>query len=172
MITRDKYLTSDEVNLLEMSFERYARSSPRDVLFLRLLLETGARASEALALTGRDVNTTTRSIYLRGVKGSFDREIPLRETTCRSMEALLHENHPLERRLFPFSYPRAYQIWQMYRPVRKKLHSLRHTFAIELYRRTRDLKLVQLALGHRSINSTMVYLNFQYSVEELRKVIA
>ena len=37
-------------------------------------------------------------------------------------------------------------------------HSLRHTFATRLLARTGDLFLVQRALGHRSIASTVVYL--------------
>jgi site-specific recombinase XerC len=46
-------------------------------------------------------------------------------------------------------------------------HSLRHTFATELYRRTRDVALVQAALGHASIASTMVYARCdQQSVRE------
>jgi hypothetical protein len=36
-------------------------------------------------------------------------------------------------------------------------HDLRHSFAIRLYRKTRDLLLVQAALRHRSIASTCVY---------------
>jgi len=37
------------------------------------------------------------------------------------------------------------------------VHALRHTFATRLYGRTRDLRLVQQALGHRSVTSTEVY---------------
>jgi integrase/recombinase XerC len=38
-----------------------------------------------------------------------------------------------------------------------RFHSLRHTFAMRLYARTRDLLLVKKMLGHRSINSTLIY---------------
>ena len=40
---------------------------------------------------------------------------------------------------------------------RAKVHSLRHSFAASLYRRTGDVLLVKEALGHRSISSTLVY---------------
>ena len=40
---------------------------------------------------------------------------------------------------------------------RATVHSRRHRFAIQLYRKTGDLLLVQQALGHRSIASTTVY---------------
>ena len=38
---------------------------------------------------------------------------------------------------------------------RASLHGLRHSFAVELYRETRDLLAVQRALGHRSIAATV-----------------
>ena len=73
--------------------------------------------------------------------------------------------------LFPIGYHRLRQIWDWYRPVPKKFHSLRHTFAIRLYRKTKDLRLVQVALGHRNITNTMVYADYVYSQQELKKLI-
>ena len=40
---------------------------------------------------------------------------------------------------------------------RASLHGLRHSFAVGLYRETRDLLTVQRALGHRSISATVGY---------------
>jgi integrase/recombinase XerC len=40
---------------------------------------------------------------------------------------------------------------------RFSIHSLRHTFACRLYRKTGDLYIVQRALGHRQITTTEVY---------------
>jgi integrase/recombinase XerD len=36
-------------------------------------------------------------------------------------------------------------------------HMLRHTYATELYRATKDIRLVQKALGHASLSTTMIY---------------
>ena len=36
-------------------------------------------------------------------------------------------------------------------------HMLRHTYATELYRATKDIRLVQKALGHAQLSSTMIY---------------
>ena len=48
-------------------------------------------------------------------------------------------------------------------------HSLRHSFARDLYRRCRDVLLVKEALRHRSIVSTLVYA--QVDEERLRRAI-
>jgi integrase/recombinase XerD len=39
----------------------------------------------------------------------------------------------------------------------KSVHSLRHSYATELYRRERDLRAVQLQLGHASTSTTIIY---------------
>ena len=36
-------------------------------------------------------------------------------------------------------------------------HILRHTFATDLYRSTKNLRLTQVALGHSSITTTEIY---------------
>ena len=36
-------------------------------------------------------------------------------------------------------------------------HSLRHTFATDLYRETKNIRLVQKALGHSDLSTTVIY---------------
>jgi site-specific recombinase XerD len=36
-------------------------------------------------------------------------------------------------------------------------HMLRHTFATDLYRKTKNIRLVQKALGHADLSTTMIY---------------
>ena len=47
-------------------------------------------------------------------------------------------------------------------------HTLRHTFATHLIRRGADEREVQLLLGHSSLVSTSIYLNF--STKELKEI--
>jgi len=49
-------------------------------------------------------------------------------------------------------------------------HALRHSFAVALYARSRDIALVQRALGHESIVSTLRYAST--TDEQLRRAMA
>jgi integrase/recombinase XerC len=132
-------------------------------------LRTGARAQELLNLQKADLNAYDESVFIRGLKGSNDREIPLPSELFKRLQSYA-DSQP-GTGLFPISYHRLYQIWELYRPIPKKFHALRHTFAIELYQKTKDLRLVQVALGHRNITNTMIYADYVYSQQELRKLI-
>ena len=130
-------------------------------------LHTGARASEILGLEWSDVDAYEQTLFIKGLKGSNDREIPIPQWLFLQLNRLRGENS----KVFPISYNRFRQIWEFYRPVEKKLHCLRHTFAIRLYQKTKDIRLVQVALGHRNIANTMVYAEYIYSTQELKRLI-
>lgn len=136
---------------------------------ISLALNTGARASEILNLRRIDVFITEKSILFKGLKNSNDREIPLTDELFSALTEYLKTHD--EERIFPIGYNQLLNIWHYYRPVKKKFHALRHTFAVELYKNTKDIKLVQMALGHRSINNTQIYLDFVYSRDVMRKML-
>lgn len=165
-VNKTKYLLDAEIEHLNQILTSAKDTHPRDSALLWFLMHTGARATEALNLMRKDLDPAQRTAFIKGIKGSDDREIPLPKWLFDMLIAL-----PSGYRVFPISYSRLVVIWGHYRPVRKKLHSLRHTFAIRLYKKTRDLRLVQVALGHRNIANTMVYAQYIYSSEELRRLI-
>ncbi|CAN5523768.1 N/A [soil metagenome] len=170
-INKNKYLLEPEVLRLEALLERSTDESDRDTLLIWLGLKTGARASELLNLRKNDLNAYDKTVFIRGIKGSNDRELPLNRWLFDRLHAYSDQLHTGTGDLFPIGYHRFRQIWDLYRPVPKKLHALRHTFAIRLYQKTKDLRLVQVALGHRNITNTMVYADYVYSQQELRKLI-
>ncbi len=168
-LNKNKYLLPPEVERVRSIVETYQATDSRNCFLISLGLRTGARAQELLNLQKVDLNAYDKSILVRGIKGSNDREIPLQ---ARFFEELTRWTDTLPgTRLFDISYQRLYQVWEFYRPVPKKFHSLRHTFAIELYQKTKDLRLVQVALGHRNITNTMIYADYIYSQQELRRLI-
>lgn len=168
-LNKTKYLIDPEYDRLHYLLESHHLKDSRNCVLLWLALHTGGRAQELLNLKRQDFNTYDETVFIRGLKGSNDREIPLHPWLFqRCMKVVGTASQDL---VFPISYNRLRQIWDLYRPVPKKFHALRHTFAIRLYKKTRDLRLVQVALGHRNITNTMIYADYIYSQQELRKLI-
>lgn len=168
-LNKNKYLLPPEVKKLKEITSHFLHQDPRNCLLIELALRTGGRATELLNLHKADLNTYDESVFIRGIKGSNDREIPLHSSFFTDLKK--YSDGLTTQKLFPISYDRLHQIWEFYRPVHKKFHSLRHTFAIELYQKTKDLRLVQVALGHRNITNTMIYADYVYSQQELRRLI-
>ncbi len=169
-LNKNKFLLDPELWRLEKLLKRSHASDPRNAVLLQLALATGARAQELLNLERADFNIYDEAVLIRGIKGSNDREIPLKKELFQRVLPLL-EGLSDHHRVFPISYQRLRQIWQWYRPVPKKFHCLRHTFAIRLYQKTKDIRLVQFALGHRNITNTMIYADYVYSQQELKRLI-
>lgn len=168
-LNKNKYLLEPELEKLNSLLNSYMESDTRNCLLLLLALKTGARAQELLNLKKIDINMYEESILIRGIKGSNDREIPLKHDVFRLLKKYSDSQNSQE--LFSITYSRLRQIWEFYRPVPKKFHSLRHTFAIQIYKKTRDIRLVQVALGHRNVMNTMIYADYVYSQQELKRLI-
>lgn len=167
-MTKQKYLLDCEQKELERLLERWKDRDPRNCNLLWMALHTGARASEILNITREDFDPKEATVFIHGLKGSDNREIPIPRWLAKRLEKMVPAE---DGRLFPISYDRFKQIWWMYRPVKKKLHSLRHTFAINVYRKRHNVKAVQMALGHRDWANTMIYANYQYKMNEFRREI-
>ncbi len=168
-LNKNKYLLEPELKHLMDLLSRHMESDSRNCIMLLTALKTGARAQELLNIKKADLDIYEETILIRGIKGSNDREIPVPSMLFKKINA--YSNAQPDQRLFPITYNRLRQIWDLYRPTQKKFHCLRHTFAIELYKKTRDVRLVQVALGHRNIMNTMIYADYVYSKQELKKLI-
>lgn len=167
-LTRQKYLSADEVSALQAIFQKFKRSNPRDITLLRLAFETGARASEILLLTSQDIDRDNKAVFIKGLKNCKSRLFPLSDDLFASLSNLAVER---EGAIFPITPTRFRQIWHLYRPCKKPAHALRHTRAVMAYKKTKNIKLVQRMLGHRQLATTDIYLDFEYSLEELRSIL-
>ncbi len=169
-MNRLKYLSDDEAKTFETFLFDRMKYNKRECLLFLLAMKTGARASELLAITKQDLDIPNRTVFIKGMKGSNDREIPIQYQLFQMLYTYAHRDGATDL-VFPISYDRWYQLWLTWRPVKKSPHCLRHTAAIQLYKKTRDLKLVSTWLGHRSMSSTEVYSKYVYNQEEMRKAI-
>ena len=160
-------LSEEEQGRLALALE--AGKGPvaeRDRMLFVLLLGSGIRIGSALALEVGDVDLERGQLALRRTKGDCPVSVPLSRSLRDHLRAYIGErtSGPLfrganGRAMSSRHVQRRLQLWcgragigHAVRP-----HDLRHSFAIRIYRKTRDLLLVQQALRHRSIASTTVY---------------
>ena len=150
----------------------------RDHLLIDLLLSTGVRIGSALALDVEDVDLAARTLRLRELKGDrVDRVYFGRDLADHLIGFLAGKPRtgPLfrgprgERLVKRHAQRRITQWLDRIGANDASPHSLRHTFATRLLRRTGDLFLVKRALLHRSIASTAVYLSV--SDDQLRAAL-
>jgi integrase/recombinase XerD len=143
----------------------------RNLALLRLMLDTGLRASEVRSLRHRDLDLKTGRLWVREGKGKKDRGLwfngeakgmllkwldvkgksshndyiftaldgvkPICGRWLRKMVARLADKAGIAKRIHP--------------------HTLRHSFATDLLRDTKNLRLVQKAMGHEDIATTTIY---------------
>lgn len=146
----------------------------RDRVLFELLLQTGIRLGSALGTDGHDFDRDRGTLLLRTTKGSRPTTITIPPGLLDELAALatcagpgpIFQN-PAGWRLSARCVQRRFQQWLARAGVNRYAtpHSLRHTFATDLYRATKDVLLVKESLRHRSIASTLVYSTAQISLD-------
>lgn len=175
-MTRNKklpvVLTNDEqLALLNQPNPRYP-TGQRNHLILKIMLDTGLRASEATHLKWNHIDLMSGKLMVREGKGSKDRTLWLSEDDLELLQEW-KERQVLEidkKCDYIFTTLKGAPIQNRYlRKMVKRYskkanidknvspHTLRHTFATDLYRETKNIRLVQKALGHSDISTTMIY---------------
>jgi len=141
--------------------------------FLQLLYETGVRSGEAWQLSWTDFNFERGSVTITPEKGSKPRTLRISQkliAMLKGLSSLSTEQKPFNGSLRHFARTfrrqRSKTAEKLKNPRMKKItfHTFRHLKATLLYHSTKDLILVKETLGHRSIQSTMLYtqlINFE-----------
>lgn len=168
------YLTETEQNTLLLFLERERSTSDglRDLMLARLFLSTGIRLQEGINLNVGDVDFATQKIRVVTKGGrTVWKYIP--QKLARELKEYIELHRQCERRT-PDNVPlfisnrgsrvserniqmRFKDAFIMIGKPKASVHSLRHSFGTSLYRQTRDLQLVQRALGHQNIATTQIY---------------
>lgn len=152
--------------------------SERDFLMICLALYAGLRNSEVIGLTIQILapfGTVSNILDLPGTitKGKRERSIPLRIDVISDLNEFIktkperHEptdpdsyifvSEKTKKQLSPRDFQRitrAISLKVLNRPIHP--HTFRHTFATNLLQRS-NLRIVQIALGHRNIQNTSIY---------------
>jgi integrase/recombinase XerC len=153
-------------------------AAARDRVMIALMLGTGLRIGSAVALDVADVDLANGVLTARCVKRDRVQRVFF-GGEVREKLALLIKSSPGPGPLFRAANGQRMCVRQACRRITAWLdragihdatpHSLRHSFATSLLGRTGDLFLVQRALGHASIASTIVYVDV--SDERLREAV-
>lgn len=131
------------------------RAGDRDRLMMRLAAEAGLRRSEVAKVHTRDL-LSGPSLLVHG-KGAKDRVIPINDDLARHIDVAAGWLFP--GRAAEHMSPKAVgNIVSDLLPVGWSMHTLRHRFATRAYRATRDIRAVQMLLGHASVATTQRYL--------------
>lgn len=160
------WLRPDEYNALLAQ----AGGNPRDYALLQVLLQTGVRVSELVALTIDDVDLVGRMVRVVG-KGQKVRYVDLERKGVQAIRTWLAARPSssfdqlfLNQYAEPLSDRMVRKIVTKYRAqagISKKAtpHKLRHTFATEKFSRGANLKQIQEWLGHENLNTTEIYVH-------------
>jgi len=176
-------LEAEEVHkLLSIPNTRYL-TSLRNKAIISLMANCGLRVSEVVNLRPGDLNITKNKIKVVNGKGGKDREIlsinpdtinllkewKKRKPKSENFFCTIRENQSGKNLKFNSRRGSRLSVRTIQSTVKnyarkagidKEIspHTLRHTFATEYYRQSKDLETLRMILGHTSITVTQIYV--------------
>lgn len=163
-------LEYEEIDRLKAIPNKRYPTGLRNRAIIDLMLNTGLRVSEVVNLKPGDIKLTDKpKVTVKNGKGAKDRIVTLRADIIDILKAW--ENiKPKGTKLY-FTTLKGTQlsreyIFMMIKRYSKKAgidknihpHTLRHTFATDYYRQTKDIENLKRILGHTDIKTTDIYI--------------
>jgi len=163
-------LTDDEAKrLIAIPNKRYY-TGLRNKAMITLMLNTGLRVSELIDLKSQNIDLTKRTLKVVNGKGHKDRNLVIPEKTAELLKQWNKKRAGNTERFYfntkdgkPLS--RIYVFLMIKRYTRRAgidkhvyPHTLRHTFATNFYRQTKDIETLRKLLGHSDISTTQIYV--------------
>lgn len=166
-----EFLTKQEQEQFLNVFNVRYFNSYRNKIMIQLFLVTGLRVSEMKNLKWRDINLMTGQLKVVEGKGSKDRMLYIGEETIEVLETWREkqvEKHGVCEYVFTNrnkgainerDIRRIVTDYSVKAGINKHVtpHTLRHTFATTLLSECKNIRLVQKALGHEDLSTTMIY---------------
>lgn len=153
--------------LLKIPSMRYP-TGIRNKAILSLMLNCGLRVSEVVNLKPDDINLTKGILRVVNGKGGKDRDLAMPEYT---QDLLKRWRAVRPRGKYFFATLKSGKLSKRYigafivryskkARINKKIspHTLRHSYATEFYRRTKDIETLRMILGHSDISTTTIYI--------------
>ena len=160
----------------------------REWMAIDFITSTGVRVSEAANVRCGDlkIGYGQAEIFVREGKDSVSGHVEIPDSLKKHLKQYLkwkenrreptgHDDHLFIGQRGPWGSQAVQQIVKKYLKTLglyesgKSVHALRHSYAVQLYAKEKDLRAVQKQLRHVSIQSTMVYADV--SKEEIQSQI-
>jgi integrase/recombinase XerD len=134
------------------------------------LYGSGLRVSEACNLAIADIDSSRMVIHVRQGKGRKDRDVMLSPILLNSLREYCRRVRP-KHWLFPgYSADKPITTKAVFLMIRKAAarakitktvspHVLRHSFATHLLESGTDVRTIQMLMGHKDLETTVIYLH-------------
>ena len=183
-----EFMGEEEVKKFLEAIEEsdFKQNSNRNKLIIKTIIFTGIRVSEALNLKRKDITEDGDLfiIRIRG-KGNKYRIVMIKRHLIEAHLTAIAINY-INKEGYLFINKKGTRLTQAYvsriveqilfkagiRKEKNGAHMLRHTFATMLYKKQKDLVLVQEALGHASLNTSRIYTHFDSDKLKLAAKVA
>jgi integrase/recombinase XerD len=169
-------LSEDEQDrLLSQPNPRYI-TGQRNHLLLKIFLDTGLRLSEATSLRWKNLSLMSGQLKVVQGKGAKDRILWLPEEDLELLKSWKQRQSDKAGKSLEYVFTAMSKgtlgnkldnryVQDMVKRYAKKAgieknvspHTCRHTFATDMLRQTKNIRMVQVALGHNQLNTTMLY---------------
>lgn len=169
-------LSEDEQDrLLSQPNPRYV-TGQRNHLLLKIFLDAGLRLSEATSLRWQDINLMSGQLKVVQGKGAKDRVLWLGQKNINLLKDWKQRQSEKAGKSLEYVFTAMSKgtlgnkldnryVQDMIKRYAKKAeiaknvspHTCRHTFATVLLRQCKNIRIVQKALGHTFVNTSMVY---------------
>jgi site-specific recombinase XerD len=150
-------------NMLEIAIVR----APKMVkAFILLGAFAGMRTQEMAGLQAEDISFEQKMIRVSHPKGGHERMVPLHpEVWAALVKYGIPKSGPVFQKADGTSVSPNYVSYRLSEyfhslGITSSAHTLRHWYATRLLASTHDLRIVGAALGHRNINSTLIYADW------------
>ena len=178
------YLTNEETKALQKAMkETYGWQAERDFTATSIILHTGIRLSELVGIDVNDIDLDDNRIKIKRTKGGQPAIKHINAKLKKILQPFIDRRNGIEtestalllsqwdRRISDRQYALRLEKCAVKANIEKRVtpHVLRHTFATNLYARTKNLIAVQKALGHEYITTTQIYTHIHD--EELRDAL-
>jgi integrase/recombinase XerD len=164
-----------------------AAGKPKYQAVLSVAYGAGLRASEVVALKVGDIDSTRMTLRVEQGKGRKDRYAMLSPVLLQCLRVWWQAAHakgkmldggwlfPGQNPVNPMSTRQLNRICHMAAAAadidkRVSMHTLRHSYATHLLEQKVDIRIIQVLLGHKKLETTALYA--QVATDVLREVVS